>query len=568
MTDHSKSMRQRLTSAVILCGVLISTCVAMQDAPPSNPSETKQPAVAVQAPGTQSPVPQLDSKLVQQIKDALAKGFPLTTQTVADNVSVEAVLLPANVCKKVFGKEIAQNYATVELTISNRSQEQSLIVHSIFIDYSQWALSGSQYLADSDVSPQNPLVKGHNPQQSWQGSTLPNQISSVEYRVARGELLDAQTWTTRNWFMRALTVAGALGSAYSFSISEQGIIRGISAFSGQVIPAAQSFWPDETIGQMNRISDLGFQTNKVIAKGSSDIVVAFFPIDRFLTPGLKKLFLKSPALFFSPYALLFDSEGENALNEMFAPLLVNDPNVLSRLPKVYMQNYVACLNENSSGKRNSNAAPADCASDLQGVSKTDLNIIKFLAHASLNTIRVIVGGEMMVNVDRIPATITSVNFDDGNDKAATWGVGDHKGIIRGNYLKGGTITIDEAKQIGDPKITVDTENSNDQELHFSLALKQKVDPGTQLTFRVTKKDKDGNKVQGLPYVVPVQYTAAPATAPASAVPGADGATPATTTPAPAAPGVSAGKPVATPGGAATPAQNNKKKDDKKNSKPN
>jgi hypothetical protein len=121
-------------------------------------------------------------------------------------------------------KEIADNYAAVELTISNRSQDESLIVHSVFIDYSQWALSGSQYLAGN---------KGGNPLQSWQAETVPNQISSVEYRVARGELLDAQPWTTRNWVMRLLQAAGAVASAYSVSLSEQGIIRGISASAGR-----------------------------------------------------------------------------------------------------------------------------------------------------------------------------------------------------------------------------------------------------------------------------------------------------------------------------------------------
>jgi hypothetical protein len=67
---------------------------------------------------------------------------------------------------------------------------------------------------------------------------------------------------------------------------------------------------------MNRISDLGFQTNKVIPKASSDIIVTFFPLDRFLTPGLKELFIKSPALFFSPYALQFDPKGKKEINQL------------------------------------------------------------------------------------------------------------------------------------------------------------------------------------------------------------------------------------------------------------
>ncbi len=149
------------------------------------------------------------------MKAARTKGFPLATETVVGNVSVESVLLPASVCRRVFGKGISDHYAAVELTISNRSQDQSLIVHSIFIDYSQWALSGSQYLnAPGDLP-------GANPPRDYQAENLPNQISSVEYRVARGELLDAQPWTARNITMRALQLAGALASAYSFSLNER-----------------------------------------------------------------------------------------------------------------------------------------------------------------------------------------------------------------------------------------------------------------------------------------------------------------------------------------------------------
>jgi hypothetical protein len=231
--------------------------------------------------------------------NAAQQGIPLRANlNVTDNVSIEAVLLPKNVCSRVFGKEIANNYAAVQLTISNRSDQASLIVHSVFIDYSQWALSGFSSQASAP---------GGNAVQPWQANTNSSQIASVEYRIARGQLLDARPWTARNITIRALQAVASIASAYAFAITDKDSVRGITAFSGQVVPAAEAFWPDSTIGQMNRISDIGFQVNKVVSKQSSEIIVAFFPIDRFLPTTLKKLFLKNPAPFFAPYTMLLDA---------------------------------------------------------------------------------------------------------------------------------------------------------------------------------------------------------------------------------------------------------------------
>jgi hypothetical protein len=482
MTTAIRSILRLKTTVGLLIAILCLSCAMPPVATAANPFGARPSKSDASADAGQQ-----DSKVRKDMQAQAKTGFPLQSEKVADNVSVEAVMLPAAVCRRVFGREISENYAAVELTISNRSQDESLIVHSVFIDYSAWALSGSQYL--------DPKSPGGNPPQPWQAQTVPNQISSVEYRVARGELLDAQPWTTRNIVMRALQAAGAVASAYSFSLSEQGIIRGISAFSGQVVPAAEAFWPDGTIGQMNRISDLGFQTNKVIPKGSSDIIVAFFPLDRFLTPGLKKLFIKSPALFFSPYALLFDPEGKKLMSQFLGPTLTNmgvDPNTfLSELPVVYLQDY--------------GSPAASCAPPAQEHPKT-CQTMKFLAHASLNTVRVVIGGDMTVDVSRIPPTIAAIAMDEGNDNAATWKKGkDHKGAIQGTFLSDGTPAITDPAAFSKTSFTVDTSTTTSKELHFTMKLDSDVPSGQNLTFTVTKSDKGGNTVVSTPFVLPVVY---------------------------------------------------------------
>src|SRR5580692_1938827 len=89
--------------------------------------------------------PAIPSKDQQTLGAASSKGFTLpATATVHDNVSVQAVLLPARVARPVFGREISQNYVAIELIVSNRSQDHDLVVHTIYIDYRNWLLSGTK----------------------------------------------------------------------------------------------------------------------------------------------------------------------------------------------------------------------------------------------------------------------------------------------------------------------------------------------------------------------------------------------------------------------------------------
>ena len=50
---------------------------------------------------------------------------------------------------KVFGRELGKKYGVFLLTISNHSADAALIVHSIFIDYSQWSLAGCREFSNS-----------------------------------------------------------------------------------------------------------------------------------------------------------------------------------------------------------------------------------------------------------------------------------------------------------------------------------------------------------------------------------------------------------------------------------
>ena len=376
----------------------------------------------------------------QKLRDARNQGFAMASHAeLGGNATIEAVLLPAAISKALFGKAIANQYAVIELTISNKSHDAAIIVHSIFIDYSDWLLSGSSHA----------MAAAGLPAQG-QESTIPSQVASVEYRIARGEALDAQQWTRRNWTMRALQFLGVVATGSEFAFKEVGIVKGIGAFSGQLVPASQALWPDGTVAQLDRISDFGFRANKVIPKEASDIVVAFFPLDRFITPQLKKLFLRSPAVFFVPAAALVD---KSARGEIIGVL----------------QNLIGP----------GQIRPDESVESLLSNSK----IKGLLDGLSLSKIRVRVSGTLSMDVDTVPARVDSVILD---NPSLPWdGTNSITGVVQGALLSNGQPAIAESKQYG-IEVQAVADRSTSEQLRFTLNLSQAVPAGTVLHLHVSK----------------------------------------------------------------------------------
>ncbi len=410
----------------------------------------------------------------QMLRDAAQKGFKIGVDlNVQSNVAVEAVLLPPNVTRGLFGRSVSDRYAAVELLVSNRSRDAALIVHSIFLDYSRWLLSSITAASEIQECPApgttgTTLPACFNKNEPWQASTKSSQIAAAEYRIPRGTLLQAQQWSARNLTIRGLEFAGTIAAGYVFAFREPGIAKGIAAYNGNFLPAARYLLPDSSIDQANRISDLGFRVNKVIPKESSDVVVAFFPIDRFLTPGVKKLFEKSPAIFFVPEAALVDPKAEklltDAMPELAAKIKETKANMLDAL---------------ANGK-------ADAGT-------------KMLDSLSLNRIRVVVGGAMTVDAESIPASIESVSFDEA-DSALLWGEpGTKSGTIQGRFLGGGKVSIANAGKLQITDLAVVQEGSTNESLRFTFKLNKPITSGEKLNIRVDKEDKSKKGVQGIPF---------------------------------------------------------------------
>jgi hypothetical protein len=447
------------------------------------------------------------------MQNAARNGRPLETEiNVHGNVTAQAVLIPRVDARRIFGDEIANNYAVIEVNVGNKSPDAALIIHGVFIDYNLWALSGNsaQTMGFDGV-----FREGAEP---FQASTKRNQIASEEYRVVRGQLLDAQMWTKRNWTMRLLTLAGSLASAYSFSLKEEGIIRGLNAFSGVAVPGVREAWPDGTVDQLNRISDFGYQANKVIPKQGAEVIVCFFPIDRFLTPGFKKLFLKSPALFFSPLQMLVDRNLKTDANrllkgiggsagltvEALAPLLPCYLQISNALRFGMKNNRIRGSKiENESGGCETKFGLTTEGVQEQALFKvskaTEFSkflALDFISQMSLNSVTVTVDGIMTVNTSDLAPNLDAVVFDrvtncGDSTQLCFWTAPDNgtvarTGLISGAYLTGGVVVIEEANEFGLTEVKTISDMSNDRELRFSFTLTKPIPPGTLLHFRVSK----------------------------------------------------------------------------------
>ncbi len=401
-----------------------------------------------------------------------AAGIALNGSTnVKDNVNAQVVLLPRKQAERVFSKEVGRHYAVVQVTINNKSKDASFILHSIFVDYSQWALSG--------LRPNQEGACDEVPENS-QGISCPGQVASVESRVVRGELMDASTWTWRNGFIRATVLVGTVASGLP-AFRSTNALKYVGEYNGQFVPGLQAFWPDATVPQLNRVSDFGFQTNKVIAKENSDIVYAFFPIDRFLTPGMRNIFLNAPALFFAPAQIFIDRHIGKDCHKWKPEVCLRQSDVDEM--KILLEDMAAagcpwndtnlndfCVPERASSKTKETQAARDqkmlsllmmdCPvkpakkepqSTLQGAPPAQQDggsdpcaiagpVQTTVQKISLNTINILVQGVMTVDVTTVPGGITDVVFDKGNDAWQTVG-SPLDTAISGRFLAGGTPSV-------------------------------------------------------------------------------------------------------------------------------
>lgn len=438
------------------------------------------------------------------------------------DVTVDALLVPASAAKRIFGGELAKHYAVVQMVISNHNQDDALILQSVLLDYSHWLFSNNFQAP----IPQNSTLSLSATQAANKQYTVP----SMDAREVRGQLQDAQVWSVRNTIIRGLTLAGAVAASYQFVTVDPNYLKGIAAFGNTVVPAVATFWPDRIAGQIDRVNDFGFQTNRVIPKGGSETIIGFFPVDDFLLPEEKNIFLKAPAAFFTPGQMLLDTKYSTILDKKVLSLGLMpagsknaDVNAVLVKALVHYETERALLAippavGATDDVKATYTAKLKVASDA--LTDNEQVILGVLQKASLSNIRVVVGGVMTVDVDAVPAVIDAINVVN-DTTAATWASGATvQGCITGSFLTNATLNVTGSTAVG--TIAFDIKNSSDKVLAFSFPLTAVVTPKTFLTFTLTKKANNGTATISKPitYTVPAPPAAqTPAPAPAAAGPG-------------------------------------------------
>jgi hypothetical protein len=431
--------------------------------------------------------------------------------TVNASVTVEAGLLPHDSAKDLFGGWVADHFAVVQVTIGNHSRDQQFVLQDIFFDYSHWALSGL-YTSDKPTMPERKY-------KDYQRGTNPGEISSIGALEVHGALKQASVFSPRNAVVNGLVLVGTAAGGFAF-LGPAGFTQAVTGYTSAVIPGLQKFWPDRTIDQQSNVLIYGFQDKMVIAKEDPGKTYAFFPIDRFLTGGLKSLYLKDPAVFFNPAELFIDpTVAKN--KQLIAMKSLIEGMVIGAKLKGYPS---APGNELTMRLLGDLTSPCTYEKTADGTMKVnedcnmdpndpnlvaDLKRIAMVKHlmssVSLNTIRIVISGIMTVDVETVPATLTGVTFDKESEGESFWKDSKDKqtGVIHGRYLTNGTPKITGIKAAAaagkdgaplnvDDYIVKDSlvgveDGSSDTELHFSLQFtKTPIPAGATLTFEVVK----------------------------------------------------------------------------------
>ena len=230
--------------------------------------------------------------------------------------------------------------------------------------------------------------------------------------------------------------------------------------------ALKSCGPDSLLTRLNRISDFGYRVNRVVARQSSDTTIAFFPIERFLTPNLKRIFTRQPALFFNTGLALVDPNPEmTAILERVSGKRLAE--LTTQLPAM-----VTCA---GSGE-------ADACQRSAG-------LMSLLRATSLNSIQVIVDGSLMVEALAVPPSIDGVGSQ-GN-----------RIVVTGNFLSGARLVIDPV-DAGMEWVATDAAQSTTAKLVGQLRFTHALVPGTTFFIRAVRDTADGQQLSSaaFPYV--------------------------------------------------------------------
>ncbi|RXH54239.1 hypothetical protein [Granulicella sibirica] len=395
-----------------------------------------------------------------------------TTKNVSDCIHVEAVLLAEKLAAMQFGGFVGKHYAVVKTTVSNKCDNQQFILHDIYFDYRDWALSGVLNKQDTQTTAKasgtqkdpaaatkdtaasardaNTVAKKTNRQAAGKQQDDNGTASTESGKVATVGALDVEVqdeadavWSVRNSMIKGLTLAGQVATGYAFLVSGEAS-KGINAYNSAFVQNLTNAWPDRRIDQEKNILSFGYRTDRTtaVAKDDHGSYYAFFPLETFLYPTLNKLFLRDPAIFLSsPEALLnawLQPVSKSRTNKDLQPvidMLLDLADAVDRRAANITGYQPPPVDIETDPKRKIANLLTDIGSPLEEVcdaAETEPSphnkylCLKYrgeknlFQHASLNSVKIAVRGIMTVATNAVPPIIDKVVFDNEKTGAALW----------------------------------------------------------------------------------------------------------------------------------------------------
>lgn len=205
------------------------------------------------------------------------------TVTFPGLVRVRRYLLAPKEASDIFGYRLGRRYFVYQVRVTNNSPDFQYVVQDISVDLTE--VFGQMGIHNPDDTDQRFLASGR-------------ELNILRGVPEKGMDFDPR-YLTLHIFQGVGNVGGAVSSMTPFS-SVMG--SAMAAFSGPFIQSFTGIAPDHTATQLNRLSDIAFQSNTLIDKMHTKVFAVFIPEDLLLSAQEQKMFWRKTRDLLNQYS--------------------------------------------------------------------------------------------------------------------------------------------------------------------------------------------------------------------------------------------------------------------------
>jgi hypothetical protein len=204
----------------------------------------------------------LADRVSNNIASVVQEASPVKRPT---DVSCGMSVLPWTIARWSFGREIAENFIVVQVTVRNLNNNEQFLVHDV------------QLVVDTQPGVFNRFG------------------SSIDQATIDGVALSAEELWSRSFWLRLATFVGSVTSAANIPISSTLFKNIVSTYNGAFVPALTKFFKDHTSEQIARLDSAAFtnsQSRKVIvSKNDAATFDTFLPVHSLQQIDWEKIYL-------------------------------------------------------------------------------------------------------------------------------------------------------------------------------------------------------------------------------------------------------------------------------------